>query len=404
MKDVVIAGAARTPIGGFQGVFSDVTAAQLGGVAIRAAIDGAGAAPDQIDDAIMGCVLPAGQGQAPARQAGFLAGLGEDVPATTLNKMCGSGMKAAMIAWDRIALGQSDIVVAGGMESMTNAPYLLPHMRQGARIGHGKVVDHMFHDGLEDAYDKGRLMGTFAEDCAEKFQLTREAQDEYALRSLSRALSAGETGAFEGEMISLTVATRYGETTVLQGVYANRGTVVDRDEQPGKARPEKIPYLKPAFRKDGTVTPANSSSISDGAAALVMASSKTAEARGLQARARIVGHAGHAQAPGWFTTAPIPAAEKLLDKIGWSRADVDMWEVNEAFAVVPMVFMREMGLDPEIVNVNGGACALGHPVGASGARIMVTLLNALEKQGLKRGVAVICIGGGEGTAIAIERL
>jgi len=403
MKDVVIAGAARTPMGGFQGVFSDVTAPQLGGVAIRAAMAAARATPDMIDDVIMGCVLPAGLGQAPARQAGFLAGLDDDVPATTLNKMCGSGMKAAMIAWDQIALGQSDIVIAGGMESMTNAPYMLPNMRKGARLGHGKVVDHMFLDGLEDAYDKGRLMGTFAEDCAEKFQFTREAQDEYALRSLSRALTADESGAFNGEIAALTIATHLGETTALPGMHQDRGSVINRDEQPGKARPEKIPHLKPAFRKDGTVTPANSSSISDGAAALVLASSDAAHSRGLQVRARIVGHAGHAQAPGWFTTAPILAAQKLLDMIGWTRADVDLWEVNEAFAVVPMVFMREMVLDPEIVNVNGGACALGHPVGASGARIMVTLLNALEKRGLKRGVAAICIGGGEGTAIAIER-
>ncbi len=390
MKDVVIAGAARTPMGGFQGELSGASAAQLGGVAIRAALDGARAA--RADDLIMGCVLPAGQGQAPARQAGFLAGLGQEVTATTLNKMCGSGMKAAMIAHDQIALGQSDIVVAGGMESMTNAPYLLPAMRSGARLGHAKAQDHMFLDGLEDAYDKGRLMGTFAEDCAEKFQLTREAQDEYALRSLSRASAAQESGSFAAEIAAVTVASRKGDS------------IVSRDEQPAKARPEKIPHLKPAFRKDGTVTPANSSSISDGAAALVLASGQIAEAQGLTIRARIVGHAGHAQEPGWFTTAPIPAARKLLERIGWEPKDVDLWEVNEAFAVVPMVFMRELGLDPEIVNVNGGACALGHPIGASGARIIVTLLNALETRNLKRGVAAICIGGGEGTAIAIERL
>ena len=339
----------------------------------------------------MRCVLPAGQGQAPARQAGFLAGLGEDVPATTLNKMCGSGMKTAMIAFDQIALGQSDVIVAGGMESMTNAPYLLPNMRGGARIGHGEAMDHMFLDGLEDAYDKGRLMGTFAEDCAEKYQLTREAQDDYALASLDRAVKAQGGGAFAGEITPVVVRGRKGEVTVAE------------DEQPGNARPEKIPHLKPAFRKDGTVTPANSSSISDGAAALVLASAEAAEARGMSVRARIVGHASHAQAPGWFTTAPIPAARKLLDQIGWDVADVDLWEVNEAFAVVPMVFMQQMGLSHDIINVNGGACALGHPIGASGARIITTLLNALEKRDLKRGVAAICIGGGEGTAIAIER-
>ncbi|GAA6161703.1 acetyl-CoA C-acyltransferase [Ruegeria sp. HU-ET01832] len=390
MKQVVIAGAARTPMGGFQGMFDGVAAAELGGAAIRAALDGAQA--DTVDEVLMGCVLPAGQGQAPARQAGFAAGLGEDVPATTLNKMCGSGMKAAMIAYDQIALGHSDTMIAGGMESMTNAPYLLPKMRGGARIGHGQVVDHMFLDGLEDAYDKGRLMGTFAEDCAEAYQFTREEQDEYALRSLSNALSAQETGAFDAEITPVVTRSRKGEITH------------SADEQPQSARPEKIPTLKPAFRKDGTVTAANSSSISDGAAALVLASTDAAEARGLTIRARILGHASFAQAPGLFTTAPVPAAQSLLAKIGWSKDDVDLWEVNEAFAVVPMAFMREMGLRRDIVNVNGGACALGHPIGASGARIMVTLLNALEKRNLKRGVAAICIGGGEGTAIAIERV
>lgn len=390
MKDVVIAGAARTPMGGFQGMYDGVTASELGGAAIKAALQGAGATT--VDEVLMGCVLPAGQGQAPARQAGFAAGLGEDVPATTLNKMCGSGMKAAMIAFDQIALGQAGTMIAGGMESMTNAPYMLPKMRGGARIGHGQVIDHMFLDGLEDAYDKGRLMGTFAEDCAEKYQFTREAQDEYALKSLSNALAAQDSGAFDGEIAAVTVKTRKGEV------------VTDADEQPKSARPEKIPTLKPAFRKDGTVTAANASSISDGAAALVLASAEAAEAQGLNVRARILGHASHAQAPGWFTTAPVPAAQKLLKSIGWSVEDVDLWEVNEAFAVVPMAFMHEMGLSRDIVNVNGGACALGHPIGASGARIMVTLLNALEKRGLKRGVAAICIGGGEGTAIAIERV
>lgn len=388
MKNVVIAGAARTPMGGFQGVFEALPASELGGVAIKAALEGAGA--KTVDEVLMGCVLPAGQGQAPARQAGFAAGLGEEVPATTLNKMCGSGMKAAMIAYDQIALGQTDTVVAGGMESMTNAPYLLPNQRSGARIGHGQVIDHMFLDGLEDAYDKGRLMGTFAEDCAEHYQFSREAQDDYALKSLSNALAAQESGAFEGEIASVTIKTRKGETTSAA------------DEQPGNARPEKIPTLRPAFRKDGTVTAANASSISDGAAALVLASEEAATAQGLTVRARVLGHASHAQAPGWFTTAPVPAAKKLLDSIGWTVEDVDLWEVNEAFAVVPMAFMHEMGISRDKVNVNGGACALGHPIGASGARIIVTLLNALEKRGLKRGVAAICIGGGEGTAIAIE--
>jgi acetyl-CoA C-acetyltransferase len=390
MKEVVIAGAARTPMGGFQGVFDGVPAAELGGTAIRAALDNAGA--KTVDEVLMGCVLPAGQGQAPARQAGFAGGLGEEVPATTLNKMCGSGMKAAMMAFDQIALGHADTMIAGGMESMTNAPYVLPKMRGGARIGHGQVIDHMFLDGLEDAYDKGRLMGTFAEDCAEHYQFTREDQDEYALKSLSNALEAQESGAFDGEIAPVTVKTRRGED------------VTAADEQPQSARPDKIPTLKPAFRKDGTVTAANASSISDGAAALVLASADAAEAQGLTVRARILGHASHAQAPGWFTTAPVPAAQKLLERLGWSVDDVDLWEVNEAFAVVPMAFMREMGIPRDKVNVNGGACALGHPIGASGARIMVTLLNALEKRGLKRGIAAICIGGGEGTAIAIERV
>jgi acetyl-CoA C-acetyltransferase len=369
-------------MGGFQGVFADVDAPTLGATAIRAAMAGAGVTT--ADELLMGCVLPAGQGQAPARQAGFLAGLGEDVPATTLNKMCGSGMKTTMMAFDQIALGGAEVMVAGGMESMTNAPYLMPKMRAGARIGHQVVQDSMFLDGLEDAYDKGRLMGTFAEDCAEKFQFTREAQDEYALASLSNALAAQESGAFGAEISPVMMKTRKGDI------------VVAADEQPGKARPEKIPQLKPAFRDGGTVTAANASSISDGAAALVLANSGPA-------RARILGHASHAQAPGWFTTAPVPAAQKLLAKIGWSVDDVDLWEVNEAFAVVPMAFMHEMGIARDKVNVNGGACALGHPIGASGTRIIVTLLNALETRGLKRGVAAICIGGGEGTAIAIER-
>jgi acetyl-CoA C-acetyltransferase len=390
MGNVVIAGAARTPMGGFQGDFAGQNAADLGGAAIRAALQDAGT--KTVDEVLMGCVLPAGQGQAPARQAGFAAGLGKEVPATTLNKMCGSGMKAAMIAFDQIALGHTDTMIAGGMESMTNAPYLLPNMRGGARLGHAGAVDHMFLDGLEDAYDKGRLMGTFAEDCAEAFQFTREKQDEYALASLSRALKAQESGAFEREITPVEMTTRKGSTTI------------SADEQPGNARPDKIPQLKPAFREGGTVTAANSSSISDGAAALVLASETAAETQGLSIRARVLGHASHAQEPGLFTTALVPAAQKLLDRIGWNKEDVDLWEVNEAFAVVPMAFMHEMGLSHDIVNVNGGACALGHPIGASGARIMVTLLNALENRNLKRGVAAICIGGGEGTAIAIERV
>ena len=390
MRDVVIAGASRTPMGGFQGVFDSVDAAALGGVAIKAALKDAGT--KTVDELLMGCVLPAGQGQAPARQAGFAGGLGEEVPATTLNKMCGSGMKAAMMAFDQIALGHADTMIAGGMESMSNAPYVLPKMRGGARIGHQQVMDHMFLDGLEDAYDKGRLMGTFAEDCAEAFQFTREDQDQYAIASLENALEAERNGAFDGEIAAVTVHARTGEE------------MFTCDEQPAKARPEKIPMLKPAFRKGGTVTAANSSSISDGAAALVLASQEAAEAQGLNIRARILGHASHAHAPSQFPTAPVPAARKLLDRLGWSISDVDLWEVNEAFAVVPMAFMKEMGSPRDIMNVNGGACALGHPIGASGARIMVTLLNALEKRDLKRGVAAICIGGGEGTAIAIERV
>ena len=389
MNKVVIAGAARTPMGGFQGALAQMTAADLGGHAIKAALKGAGA--PTVDEVVMGCVLPAGQGQAPARQAGFKAGLGEEVPATTINKMCGSGMKAAMIAFDQIALGESDVVVAGGMESMTNAPYMLPKMRSGARLGHNQVIDHMFLDGLEDAYDKGRLMGTFAEDCAETYQFTRAIQDNYALASLSRAIQAQESGAFDDEIADLDAPSPKGDVHI------------STDEQPGKARPDKIPLLKPAFRQGGTVTAANSSSISDGAAALVLASEQAAKAQGLEVRARVMGHTSHAQAPGLFTTAPVPAAKKLLNRLGWQKDDVDLWEVNEAFAVVPLVFMQEMGLSHDIVNVNGGACAMGHPIGASGARIIVTLLNALEKRGLKRGIAAICIGGGEGTAIAIER-
>jgi len=384
---IVIVGASRTPMGGFQGELSGATASQLGGAAIAAALAGSTVDAADVDELLMGCVLPAGQGQAPARQAGFAAGLGENVPATTLNKMCGSGMKTVMMAHDQLALGNGKIVVAGGMESMTNAPYLLPNMRGGARLGHAQTVDHMFLDGLEDAYDKGRLMGTFAEDCAETYQFTREAQDAYALASLERALAAD----FTGEVAPVTITTRKGDVTIAA------------DEQPRNARPDKIPTLKPAFRKDGTVTAANSSSISDGAAALVLMRESEAKARGLKIRARIMGHASHAQAPGLFTTAPVPAAKTVLDRLGWTINDVDLFEVNEAFAVVPMAFMTETGAPHDKVNVNGGACALGHPIGASGARIIVTLLNALEKRDLKRGLAAICIGGGEGTALAIER-
>ena len=391
MEDVTILGAARTAMGGLQGVFAGHSAPMLGGAALKGAMENAGLGPDHVSELLMGCVLPAGQGQAPARQAGFAAGLPEAVPATTLNKMCGSGMKAAMIAFDQVALGQQGAVLAGGMESMSQAPYLLPRMRAGARLGHGQVIDHMFLDGLEDAYDKGRLMGTFAEDCAEHFQFTREDQDAFALQSLSNARAAQTSGAFAREIVPVSLQTRQGESDISE------------DEQLGKARPEKIPHLKPAFRKDGTVTAANSSSISDGAAALVLGARSMADKIGVSPRAVLRGHASHAQAPGWFTTAPVPAARKLLDRLGWKVTDVDIWEVNEAFAVVPMAFMREMGLPRDVVNVHGGACALGHPIGASGARIMVTLLNALEVRGLKRGIAAICIGGGEGTAIAIER-
>ncbi|MEC9226059.1 MAG: acetyl-CoA C-acyltransferase [Pseudomonadota bacterium] len=390
--DIVIAGAARTPMGGFQGELSPMTAPQLGGAAISAALADAGASPDAVNELVIGCVLPAGLGQAPARQAGFAAGLPGSIPASTVNKVCGSGMRTVMMAQDMIRAGSAELVVAGGMESMTNAPYLSPATRGGARLGHQTLQDHMFLDGLEDAYDRGKLMGNFAEDCASRYQFSRAAQDEFALRSLARAVAAQKDGAFEGEITPLTIRTRKGDVAV------------EVDEQPNKARPEKIPQLKPAFVADGTVTAANASSISDGAAALVVTSGAMAAANGLRARARILGHASHAHEPQWFTTAPVPAAQKLLAKLGWTTADVDLWEVNEAFAVVPMAFMHEMGLDAERVNVNGGACALGHPIGASGSRIIVTLLNALEKRSLRTGVAAICIGGGEGTAIAIERL
>lgn len=382
IQDIYVLGAARTPMGGLMGALSGVSAADLGGAAIAAALARAGG--PAVDALFMGCVLPAGQGQAPARQAGFAGGLGQEVPATTLNKMCGSGMQAVMMASDAIRAGSAGIVVAGGMESMSNAPYLLPKMRAGARLGHAQALDHMFLDGLEDAYDKGRLMGTFAEDCAAEFAFSRQAQDDYALASLTRAQEAIAGGAFATEITPVTVPGR------------GKVTVIDTDEQPGLARPDKIPLLKPAFRDGGTVTAANSSSISDGAAALVLGG------RAEGAVARIVGHASHAQAPGQFPTAPVPAAEKLLARIGWDSDSVDLWEVNEAFAVVPMAFMARMGLSHDRVNVHGGACALGHPIGASGARIIVTLIHALQARGLRRGVAAICIGGGEGTALAVE--
>ena len=389
---IVIVGARRTPMGGFQGDFAGLTASQLGAAAIRAALDDSGVTGSDVDRGIMGCVLPAGQGQAPARQAVLGAGLPEGVSAVTVNKMCGSGMQAVMDAHDALRAGSADIIVAGGMESMSNAPYLLAKARGGFRMGHGEIKDHMFLDGLEDAYDKGRLMGSFAEECAKLYQFTREAQDAYAIRSLERAQTAIADGSFAGEITPVTVAGRGGDTSV------------SIDEQPGKARPDKIPTLKPAFAKDGTVTAANASSISDGAAALVLMRESTAKARGLTRLARILGHTVHAQAPAWFATAPIPAMEKLMAKTGLATSDIDLFEINEAFAVVAMAAIRDLRLDPAIVNVNGGACALGHPIGASGARILVTLLNALKRRNKTIGVASLCIGGGEATAVAIERL
>jgi acetyl-CoA C-acetyltransferase len=387
---IVIVGAARTPLGALQGDFASQSASDLGAVAIKASVERAGVRPEEVHEAIMGNVLPAGQGQAPARQAALKAGLPLATGCTTVNKMCGSAMKAAMIAHDQIAAGSSDIIVAGGMESMSNAPYLLPKARGGYRMGHQVVQDHMFLDGLEDAYDKGRLMGTFAEDCAAKFGFTREAQDAFAVASLSRALAANNDGTFAWEIVPVKVSAKNGER------------VIDKDEQPAKASPDKIALLKPAFRKDGTVTAANSSSISDGAAALVLMSRSNAEKRGLTPLAVIVGHATHAQEPGQFTTAPIGAIAKLYRNVGWSTRDVDLFEINEAFAVVTMAAMQEHGIPHERVNVHGGACAIGHPIGASGARIVVTLIGALRKHGKKRGVATLCIGGGEATAMAIE--
>jgi acetyl-CoA C-acetyltransferase len=389
---IVIVGAARTPIGGFQGNLKDVAAYTLGATAIQAAISRAHLAPEAVSEVVFGCVLPAGQGQAPARQAAIAAGLPLATGATTVNKMCGSGMKAAMLAHDLLVAGSAEIAVAGGMESMSNAPYLLNRAREGYRMGHDRVIDHMFLDGLEDAYEKGRLMGTFAEDCAVAYQFTREAQDAFAVSSVTKAQKATTDGSFNAEIVPITVKT--GKTEL----------VVIADEQPPKAKLEKIATLKPAFREGGTVTAANSSSISDGAAALVLMRRSEADKRGIMPLAVIVGHSTHAQAPNLFTTAPIGAVQKLTERTGWDIDDVDLFELNEAFAVVPMAAIRELGLPEEKVNVHGGACALGHPIGASGARVMVTLLAALQKYRLKRGIASLCIGGGEATAVAIERV
>jgi acetyl-CoA C-acetyltransferase len=389
---VVIVSAARTPMGGFQGDFTALTAPQLGAVAIKAAVERAGVAAELVEEVIFGCVLPAGLGQAPARQAALGAELPLAAGCTTVNKMCGSGMKAAMLAHDLLLAGTNEVMIAGGMESMTNSPYILPKARGGYRLGHGQILDHMFLDGLEDAYEKGRLMGTFAEDCAGTYGFTREAQDTYAIASTTRAQAAIKDGSFEWEIAPVTVAGRKGDVTIAS------------DEQPPKANIDKIPSLKPAFRKDGTVTPANSSSISDGAAALVMMRASTAAKLGLKPIAKIVGHTTHAQQPALFATAPVGAMQKLLAKTGWTTADVDLWEINEAFAVVTMAAIHDLQLDHAKVNINGGACALGHPIGASGARIIVTLLGALKKTGGKRGVASLCIGGGEATAMAFEML
>jgi acetyl-CoA C-acetyltransferase len=387
---VVIASYARTPMGGFQGVLTGVKATELGAAAVKAAVERAGVQPDQVEQIVMGCVLPAGLGQAPARQAALGAGLPKSVEATTINKMCGSGMQAAILAHDALAAGSVDVIVAGGMESMTGAPYLMTKHRGGARIGHDTMFDHMYLDGLEDAYEPGRLMGSFAEEAARSYQFTREAQDEYAIGSLAKAKAAIESGAFRREITPVTVSGRKGDT------------VVDTDEQPLKADPSKIPTLKPAFAKDGTITAANASSISDGAAALVMTRESVARKLGMTIVARVAGHAAHAHEPGLFTTAPVPAVQKALKRAGWSVDDVDLFEINEAFAVVAMIAERDLGIDRTKLNVNGGACALGHPIGASGARILATLLAALEARGGRKGVASLCIGGGEATAMAVE--
>ncbi|MGV3569619.1 MAG: acetyl-CoA C-acyltransferase [Ramlibacter sp.] len=389
-ESIVIVGAARTPMGGFQGDFSALSAHDLGGAAIRAAVERAGIPSDAVGEVLFGNCLMAGQGQAPARQAAFKGGLPKSSGAVTLSKMCGSGMKAAMFAHDMLLAGTHEIMVAGGMESMTNAPYLMLKGRGGYRMGHDKIYDHMMLDGLEDAYEAGRSMGTFGEDCAAKYKFSREAQDAFATASVQRAKKATESGAFAAEITPVTVKDRAGER------------VVSIDEGPGKVKLDKIPTLRPAFKKDGTITAASSSSINDGAAALVMMTESTAKRLGCQPLARLVGHAMHAQEPEWFTTAPVGATQKLLAKTGWKVSDVDLWEVNEAFAVVPMALMEELKVSHDILNVNGGACALGHPIGASGARIMVTLIHALKARGGKRGIATLCIGGGEGTAVALE--
>ncbi|WP_333844616.1 acetyl-CoA C-acyltransferase [Pelomicrobium sp.] len=389
---VVIVSAARTPLGGLLGDLSPLAAHELGAAAVRAAVERSGLAPEEVEEVILGNVLCAGQGQAPARQAALGAGLALSAGCTTINKMCGSGMKAVMLAHDLLRAGTNRVMVAGGMESMSNAPYLLTRARGGYRLGHGELKDHMLLDGLEDAYDKGRLMGSFAEECAARYRFSREAQDRFALASLTRAQTATQDGTFAREIVPVTVKTRDGERVVAQ------------DEQPRKASPDKIPTLKPAFKKDGTVTPANASSISDGAAALVLMRLAEAQKRGLRPLALLRGHATHAQEPAWFTTAPVGAIRKLHEQMGWSERDVDLYEINEAFAVVTMAAMEELKLPHEKVNVHGGACALGHPIGASGARILVTLLHALEKYGLKRGIAALCIGGGEATAVAVEKM
>ncbi|MFM2100523.1 MAG: hypothetical protein RLZZ366_2062 [Pseudomonadota bacterium] len=387
---IIIASYARTPMGGMQGALSGVSATQLGATAIRAAVERAGVKPENVDQVIMGCVLPGALGQAPARQATLGAGLPLSVGATTINKVCGSGMKAAMMAAEAIIAGTSDIVIAGGMESMTNAPYMLTKHRSGARLGHDALKDSMFLDGLEDAYEAGRAMGSFAEETCTEYQFTREAQDEYAVRSLSRAKEAIATGAFDREIVSVDVVGRGGTVTV------------SIDEQPGNAKPEKIPTLKPAFAKDGTITAANASSISDGAAALVVTKQSIAAAQGLTVAAKIIAWATNSQEPSKFTSAPVPAIRKVMATAGWTVDDVDLFEINEAFAMVPMIAMKELGIPAEKVNINGGATALGHPIGASGARIIATLIAALQNRGLKRGIASLCIGGGEGTAIAVE--
>ena len=387
---IVIVGAARTPMGGFQGDFASLAAHDLGGAAIKAAVERAGVSPELVTEVLFGNCLMAGQGQAPARQAAFKGGLPKSAGAVTLSKMCGSGMKAAMFAHDMLLAGSHEVLVAGGMESMTNAPHLLLKGRSGIRIGHDRIYDHMMLDGLEDAYEPGRAMGTFGEECAAKYNFSREAQDAFAVASVNRAKAATESGAFKAEITPVTVKGRAGDT------------VISIDEGPGKVKLDKIPTLKPAFKKDGTITAASSSSINDGAAALVMMRESTAKKLGVKPLARIVSHAMHAQEPNWFTTAPVGATQKALAKAGWSVKEVDLWEVNEAFAVVPMALMEELKVGHDIVNVNGGACALGHPIGASGARIMVTLIHALQARGKKRGLATLCIGGGEGTAVALE--